>query len=379
MKINRFTFSLSTRIVFGNGVIAGIGKEVRSLGAEKILLVVDQGIIKAGLLDKVMLSLEKENLKSVLFDKVEPEPWVELADACGQVARKEGCKLVVGIGGGSAMDVAKAGSVLATNSGTARDYQGLNKVPTPGLPKVMVPTTAGTGSEVTFTSVLSNKETREKAGINSPFLFPEVALLDPELTVSLPPPVTASTGMDALAHAVESYTSLIASPMTETISLEAIRLIAKNLHRAVSDPGDIEARNNMLMASLLAGISLANAGVTAVHALAYPLGGVHRIAHGVANGLLLPYVMEFNLEGSPGKFSEIARAFGRDPKPGNSVVAVRELSRSINLPQKLSDIKIPEKDISEMAQKAIKVSRPIENNPKKVTIEDLIMIYRQAF
>lgn len=376
------------KIIFGRGAVEEIGKEVKERGGSKILLVGDEGIAKAGLLKKVEEPLAKEGLEVTIFDKVEPEPWVEIADEAGRIARERNCNLIIGVGGGSSMDIAKAAAVLATNEGKARDYQGLNKVPKPGLPKIMVPTTAGTGSEVTFTAVLSNKEPKGKAGINSPYLFPELALLDPLLTLSAPAAITASTGMDALTHAIEAYTSLQATPISDALTLQAIELIAQNLRRAVVDGRNVEVREKMLLGSLLAGIGLANAGVGAVHALAYPLGGFYRIPHGVANGLMLPYVMEFNLARSREKFARVARAMGEEVEglslresAQRAVEAVRELSGEMPVPRRLRELEteITAEDFPRMAASAMKVTRPLENNPRPMSGKEAMEIYEQAF
>ncbi|MCK4436485.1 iron-containing alcohol dehydrogenase [bacterium] len=388
MANKSFSFKIIPEIIFGRGAVEKVGQESRKRGGSKILLISDEGVAKAGLLEKVRQSLFKEKLEVIVFDKVEPEPWVETADEAGKMARQENCNLVIGLGGGSAMDVAKAASVLATNEGKASDYQGLDKVPEPGLPKIMIPTTAGTGSEVTFTAVLSNKEPKGKGGINSPYLFPELAILDPLLTLSMPPPVTASIGMDALTHAIEAYTSLQASTISDALALKATELIAHNLSQAVADGQNADARENMLMGSLLAGMALANAGVTAAHALAYPLGGLYRIGHGVANGLMLPYIMEFNLESSLKKFAKIAEAMGEETRDlplkeaaKRSVIAVNKLSREIKVPRRLRELKagIAESNFPEMVTSAMKVTRPLENNPRKLAEEDAMAIYKLAF
>ncbi|MDP3040611.1 MAG: iron-containing alcohol dehydrogenase, partial [Deltaproteobacteria bacterium] len=299
---------------------------------------------------------------------------------------KERCDFVLGVGGGSAMDTAKAAAILATNEGQARDYQGFNKVPKPGLPKGMVPTTAGTGSEVTFTAVFINADEKKKAGINSPYLYPEVSILDPELTLGLPPAVTAFTGMDALTHAIESYTSKAASPLSAMFSQEAIQLIGKSLRQAVAQGSDLNARSNMLLGSLLAGIGLANAGVTAAHSLAYPLGGVYRVPHGVANALLLPAVMEFNAFSCPEKFAQIAAWMGENVQGLSvkkaavlAVESVKRLAKDLEVPQRLSDLGIPQLAIPGMAEEAMKVARPLENNPRPVSLEDAIGIYEKVF
>lgn len=388
MSDNFFAFQVVPEIIFGRGALEKVGKEAKKQRGSRALLISDAGIARVGLLKKVKEPLRKEGVEVIIFDEVEPEPWAETADAAGEIAKEKSCDLIIGVGGGSSMDLAKAAAVLATNEGKARDYQGLNKIPRLGLPKIMVPTTAGTGSEVTFTAVLSNKEPRGKAGINSPYLFPELALLDPLLTLSAPPEITASTGMDALTHAIEAYTSLQATAITDVLTLKAIELIAQNLLLAVVTGENVEVREKMLLGSLLAGMALANAGVGAVHALAYPLGGLYRIPHGVANGLLLPYVMEFNLEKSLEKFARVAAAMGEKTEglsvkeaAHRSVKAVNKLSGEIPIPRKLKELKagIEERDFPGMATSAMKVTRPLENNPRPVTAEEAIKIYRKAF
>ncbi len=381
-----FNFQAAGEITFGPGAVERLGASVKKQGGKKVLVVVDPGFAKGGAFEKVTRSLRQEGLSFAVFDQVEPEPRTVIADRGGEMARKEKCDFVLGVGGGSAMDTAKAAAVLATNGGQAKDYQGMDKVARPGLPKGMVPTTAGTGSEVTFTAVFINEEEKKKGGINSPYLYPQMSVLDPELTVTLPAAPTAFTGMDALAHAVESYTSLAASPVSEIFSLEAIRLIGKSLRRAVEKGSDLEARGNMLLGSLLAGVGLANAGVTAVHSLSYPLGGRFRVPHGVGNGLLLPAVMEYNVFSRMDKFARIAEMMGEEIKglsvreaAISAVESVKRLSRDIEFPQRLSDLGIPESALPIIAEEGLKVTRPLENNPRPVSREDAINIYRAVF
>ncbi len=304
-------FRVNTHIVFGRGGISQLGELARDMGATKFLLVADPALEAIGLTGLAIESLQKAGLKGETFNRLEPEPYLDGADAAAEVGRQLEADLVVGMGGGSAMDTAKAAAILITNGGKAQDYVGLNLVSLPGPSTIMIPTTAGTGAEVTFTAVFTNRQTSSKGGINSPFLFPQVALLDPELTLSLPPHVTAATGMDALTHAIESVTSRSCTPFTEALALAAVRLIAENLRRAVFHGDDIDARENMLYGSLLAGMALADAGVGAAHALAYPLGGKYRISHGLANAMLIPSVMEFNLPAAERHFALIAKQYGR--------------------------------------------------------------------
>jgi alcohol dehydrogenase len=373
-----FTFRTAGEILFGKGAIEEIGQKAREFGASKILVVIDPGFMENGGLEKIKKPLLREGLEAVFFEEVEPEPGVETADNCSEYARKNRCDLVIGVGGGSAMDVAKAVAILLTNGGKASDYQGVDKVSRPGVPKIMVPTTAGTGSEVTLTAVFTKKDERVKAGINSPYLFAELALLDPTLTIFLPPIITAATGMDALTHAIEAYTSKNAGTLAETLSLKAIELISQNLRAAVTNGENLEARTDMLMGSLLGGMALANAGVGAAHSLAYPLGGIHNISHGVANGLLLPWVMEFNLISNPKKFAIIAGKMGEQTEGASekkaaesSVEAVKRLLFDIGATRSLRELGITEKDISELAEGAMKVTR-------QVSREDAIKLYQKA-
>jgi alcohol dehydrogenase len=274
--------------------------------------------------------------------------------------------------------VAKGVSILATNGGSILDYIGLNMIPKKGIPKFLIPTTAGTGAEVTKNAIFTDKKAQLKKGVVSRHLLPEVAIVDSDLTLSLPPDVTAATGMDALTHAIESYTSPKADSQTDMYALKAIELIGASLRRAVSFGSDAKAREDMALGSVFAGISLANAGVGAVHACAYPLGGRFGMGHGVTNALLLPYIMEYNLVGDLQKFANIARALGEvtdmlslREQADLSRKAVFELSRDIGIPQKLSAFGVQKEDIQGLAEAAMQVTRLMDNNPKKLTLDEV--------
>lgn len=383
--IRPFTYTGAKKIVFGTGSFRGLADHIRELESSRPMVVLDHALAEAGFRKKLQDLLDVSGLRYTLFDGVEPEPALERADEGARAALKGKCDLVVGIGGGSAMDVAKAVAAVAGNKGKALDYLGLNKVPGPGLPTIMVPTTAGTGSEVTFTAVFIRKNLKKKEGMNSPHLYPDVALLDPELTLSLPAQATASTGIDALCHAIESYTSINASPMSEAISLEAVGLIAENLRTCVHNGSDLEARELMLLGSLYAGLGLANAGVTAVHSLSYPLGGAWGIPHGMANTLMLPAVMAYNLPGAIDKFAVLAEVMGQEVEGISSrdaatlaLDAVELLIEDCGLAMTLEEFGIAEKDLPALADVALTVARPLANNPRKITREDAIDIYRDA-
>jgi len=380
-----FEFTGAKKIIFGTGSLGRLADIIGEKGAKRPFFVMDYNLSRSGYGEKLSRMMSSSGMKCEIFDKVVAEPELELADKAAKAAARAKSDIVIGFGGGSAMDLAKAVAALVANKGSAADYLGLNKVPGPGLPTIMVPTTAGTGSEVTFTAVFVRKNLAKKEGMNSPFLYPEMALLDPELTLSLPPIPTAATGMDALCHAIESYTSLKANPMSEMFSLEAIRLISSNLRTCVHDGGNLEARSEVLLGSLYAGLGLANAGVGAAHSLSYPLGGKYGVSHGLANTIMLPRIMEFNIPGAVEKFAIIAEVMGeitdgladRDAAL-LAVEAVDTLIEDCGIATCLEDLGIPEEDFPELAKIAMTVLRPLENNPRKVSFEDAINIYQEC-
>jgi alcohol dehydrogenase len=381
-----FSFTGARKILFGNGSFASLPEQLAEGKIARPLVVLDRALGQSGLREKLSALLGAAKIDFVLFDKTEPEPPLELVDEGAALAVKKKCDGVVGIGGGSAMDLAKAIAVVAANKGKAEAFLGLNKVPGPGLPKIMIPTTAGTGSEVTFTAVFIRKKLKKKEGMNSPYLYPELALLDPELTLTLPAQPTAATGIDALCHAIESYTSVNASPMSELLSLEAIRLIGENLRTAVHDGTNLAAREAMLLGSLYAGLGLANAGVTAVHSLSYPLGGKYGVSHGLANTIMLPPVMAFNIPGNLEKFADIAAALGEvvEDLPLReaawlAVEAVESLIEDCGIATTLEALGISEDDFPELAKAAMTVARPLANNPCKMTLEEMVELYQEAY
>jgi len=385
MHSQSFTVTQPTRIRFGVDAINDLPALVKELGGSKVFLVVDPGLVKAGLVERITAPLAKAKIAFELYDKVDPEPGLKLADNGLKLAKKAKCDCVVGAGGGSAMDVAKAVSILLTNGGKAEDYLGLGKIKKPGVPKIMIPTSAGTGAEVTFTAVFINEKTKSKGGMNGDPLYPEAAILDPALTVSLPPHITATTGVDALTHALEAFVSTQSHPISDMYALEAIELISSNLVKAYAHGGNLEARSNMLLGSLLAGKALATAGVGLVHAMAYPLGGMFGIPHGLANAVLLPYVMAYNLIGNPGRFAMLAEVMGAkvDGLPEREaaeagVEFVYRMNQDLGIPASLAELKIPAKKIPEMAKIALTVTRPVENNPRKPSLEDVIRVYETA-
>jgi len=370
----------------GMGAIERVGEEAGRLGGKKALIVTDPGIAKTETVAKVETLLQEAGVGTATFADVEPEPPIAVVDAALACLREEGCDVLVGVGGGSSMDVTKVCSVLATNDGTPADYFGVGLVPKPGLPKVLVPTTSGTGSEVTPIAVLSDVEAKVKKGIVSPMLYGDVAIVDPGLTFSLPPHVTAATGMDALTHAVEAFVSLKANPISDGLALEAMRLIAGNLVTAYDDGQNAAAREAMSIASTMAGMCLPLAGAAAVHALAYPLGGEFHLSHGESNTLMLPFVLEYNVPACAEKMARMAVALGEDvtglateEAAQKAVDAMRGLAMRVDMPLSLSHYGIPEDAIPRMAEAAAKITRLMDNNPRPAGTEEIAGIYRAAF
>jgi len=378
-------FRTTPRIVMGPGAINHIAQEVKAQNAAKVLVVTDKGVIEAGLLQPAQEAFKKEQINYTIFDGVEPDPKYEIVADCMEMIRAENPELIIGFGGGSPIDIAKCAAIMATNEGPIGKYFGIDLIPRPGLPTIMVPTTAGTGSEVTPIAILSDEGEKLKKGIVSAYLFPSVALLDPELTIGLPPHITAATGMDALIHAIEAYTSVNATDMTDLLAFQAMELLYHNIRTAYANGSNLEARSRMLEGSLLAGMAFANAGVAAVHAFAYPIGAEFHIPHGVANTLMLPHVMRFNLLGNVSKFADMAEAFGFSTEGlddlGGAEIAVQAIERlaeDLQVPKHLAQFGIKETDIAGLAEGVMKVTRLLGNNPRLVNLDDAKDIYKAA-
>jgi alcohol dehydrogenase class IV len=374
------------KIVIGINAISTLPAEIKQLGGKRIFVLTDEGIVKSGTWDKVLRVIEGSCESISVFGKVPPEPPLETIQECVDRAREANCDLIIGLGGGSAMDVAKVVSVMLTNERTLDQIIGINLVEKRGLPKILIPTTAGTGSEVTPIVILTDNRDNLKKGIVSDFLFPETAILDAQLTVTLPPGPTAASGMDAMIHAVESYTSVNATSMTDHLALRAIELIRANIRSAWANGDNLEARMNMLEGSLLAGQAFANAGVTAVHAFAYPLGGEFHVAHGVANSVMLCAVLRFNMIANLQKFAVLGRLLcpdesSRDPKrlAEAGIRYLEDLIADLQLPRTLRDLKVPQDAIPRMAEGVLKVTRLLANNPRKITLEDAKAIYQVVY
>lgn len=378
-------FQTTPRIVMGPGSFNQLPHEVKRLGKKKIMIITDPGLVRTGIVSRLEELLVGAGLTVYRFDAVEPDPRYEIASQAADRTREAGADLVVGIGGGSSLDIAKVASILVTNSDPVSSFFGVDMVPKPGLTTILVPTTAGTGSEVTPIAILSDYGEKLKKGIVSPYLFPAVAMLDAELTVGLPAPVTAATGMDALIHAVEAYTSRNATPFTDMLALESMRLVFRHIRTAFANGPNIEARGGMLEGSLLAGMAFANAGVTAVHAFAYPIGAEFHIPHGIANSIMLTAVMEFNMLGNLSKFAHMAGVFGENTgglserqAAHTAVQGLRTLAEDLRIPGSLKEFGVKDEHVPALAQGVMKVTRLLANNPRELTLEDAEEIYRRV-
>jgi alcohol dehydrogenase class IV len=379
MKSAKYKFFTPTKLLFGEGCSNDIGKWLKDLGSSRVLLVTDEGLKKIGLAGQIENRIRHEDLTVVTYSDVKENPTVTNVHEGRDLIKKENIDAIVALGGGSSMDAAKAMGILSAHDGSIVEYElGLKPFVKSGPTLIAIPTTSGTGSEATMGAVITDPRTHRKFDVVDPMMAPRLSLVDPLLTVSLPAALTGATGMDALTHAIEGYTATLASPLTDALHLKAIELIGKNLVKAYTDGSDKEARTNIMMASLIAGIGFPNSGLGAVHGLSLPLGGRFNIPHGIANAIILPHVMKFNLSSCPNKFSDIAKTLdGKYKNPEQSVEAVLKLRRELSIPV-LRSYDIQLKDLPLLAKDALGRNSNCVTNPKVVTEVNAIEIYSSA-
>jgi alcohol dehydrogenase len=373
-------FQNPTRVVFGSGSLSQLAQIVyEDLQAKKPFLVTDRGVEEVGIRQSVTSQIPEIQI----FNEIEQNPKHTTIDRAGEIVRKYQSDLIIGLGGGSVMDAAKAIALLATNPGKIEDYEGKGKYKTPPLPVVAIPTTCGTASEVTWVSVITHTGRKFKMSIKGPLMFPAVALVDPDLLKTLPPALVASTGMDALTHAIEAYTVKPANFMTDIFARASLFHVFASIEAAYRDIRENhEAREGLMKGSMLAGFAFGNSDVGAVHCLAESIGALYDSPHGVANAVLLPYVMEYNLPVSGKKFAEIARIAGieveDDEEAARSLIQmIRELSRTLNIPN-FKRLSITASDFPEIAQKSFE-NNSNHSNPRDVTSRDYLDILTRAF
>lgn len=377
-------FNTTKSILIECGASRRLATYVRSMGGQSVLVVTDPGVLAARLLDPVLAELERDGLKVTLFSDVQADPPESVILAAVTAAKVSSADCVVGVGGGSSLDAAKLAALLACSGETLAEIYGINQSKGSRLPLILVPTTAGTGSEVTAVSVVTTG-TGEKNVVISPSLLPDLAVLDAELTLGLPPHITAATGIDSMVHAVEAYTSRhLKNPISDCLAREALRLLSGNIHQVCRDGADLDARESMLMGACLAGMAFANAPVAAVHALAYPIGARFHVPHGVSNALVLGPVLRFNLDAAAPLYAQLAEIVLPDVTGSDQVKAraladyLGGLAGALKLPARLRDVGIGEADIDALVADAMNQSRLLGNNPREVRLDDVRAIYREV-
>ena len=384
--MSQFSFETAPRILCEQGGADRLGELAIGLGMSHVFLVTDAGLVKAGMIAGALASLADAKVQVTVFSEVQADPPEHVVEAAVRAARAAGVDGVVGFGGGSSLDSAKLVALLVRTPQALSAIYGIGLARGPRLPLIQVPTTAGTGSEVTPISILTTPS-HEKKGVVSPLLYPDLALLDSRLTLGLPAAVTAMTGVDAMVHAVEAFsTRLKKNPLSDALAIKALQLLYANLSAAVSHGQDPVVRENMLIGSLFAGMAFANAPVAAVHALAYPLGGHYGLPHGLSNSLVFVAVLKFNLPVAQAHYAELGRSI-LPPLAGAAdseaaaafVAAISELVATMPYAQSLRAAGVKQEDLPMLAQDAMKIGRLLVNNPRDVTLEDALALYQDAF
>jgi alcohol dehydrogenase class IV len=369
-------------LVWGPGCTGQFLQDLSSRGVHRVLLVTAPGL--QTVVRPILEQIKERGISVILEDTIDQEPTVEMFDRCLERSRTARIEAVIGLGGGSVLDTAKLLAALTDSRQRIEEVFGIGKLAGRSLRLFCLPTTSGTGSEVSPNAILLDKD-QNKKGVISEHLVPDAAYVDPELTLTVPPAVTAATGLDALTHCIEAYANRFSHPMIDLYALGGIRLIAAHLQTAVQDGSNLAARAALSLGSLYGGLCLGPVNTGAVHALAYPLGGEFHIAHGISNALLLPYVMEFNLPAAPARYARIAEALGVQPAQteektaAEGVEAIRRLCADCGIPTRLSELNLPEDALERMARSAMTVTRLLKNNLREITFEDAISIYRRAW
>lgn len=378
-------YFLPTRNVFGEGAVQEAGDLVKSLGAKKCLIVTDRYLGQIGMADRVQGILKKAGIEACIFAGAEPNPTDKNVEAGARFYQENECNSIISLGGGSSHDCAKGIGLVAANGGQIADFEGVDKSSKPMIPLMAINTTAGTASEITRFCIITDTSSKVKMAIVDWRVTPQIAINDPELMKGMPPSLTASTGMDALTHAIEAYVSTDANPLTDAAAIMAIKMISHYLPKAVANGNYMKARDKMAYAQYLAGIAFNNASLGYVHAMAHQLGGFYNLPHGVCNAILLPYVESYNLIGNMNRFRDVAQAMGVQVEgisvtcaAEKAIEAIKKLSRQLEIPTDLKQLGVREEDFGIMADNAKKDVCQL-TNPRTATREQVIEIYRQAY
>jgi len=382
------TFLIPPVLITGSGSSKNVGDEIKKLGVKKGLLVTDKVISELGLLEGVKKALTDSSIEFVIYDGITTEPTVDFVNDGLQAYKENDCEFILAFGGGSAIDTSKAVAVMVTNKGSIEDYMGLNRIPEEGVPLIAIPTTAGTGSEATVVTIITDTKTDVKMLFVSPFLLPQVSVVDPLLTLSCPRELTAAVGVDALTHAIEAYVSVKAQPMSDIFCLSAIEQISGNLRQAWANGNNIEAREKTMMGALQAGIAFSNSSVALVHGMSRPIGAYFHVPHGASNAALLGVVMDFSLIGNPTRYAHVAKAMGENitgltdlDAAELGARAAKRLIKDVQIPS-LTELGVDKDKLDKlaptMADAAIASGSP-GNNPRQATKEEIIELYKITY
>jgi len=381
IKLRKF---VSPEIIFGNGARSLAGKYASQFGAKKVMIVTDPGVTLAGWLTEIVKSVEEAGIAYTIFSQISPNPRAEEVMLGAALYQEEECDVIIAIGGGSPMDCAKGIGIISANGGNILNYEGVDKIFTPVPPLIFIPTTAGSSADVSQFCIISNRQELVKIAIVSKAIVPDVALIDPETTLTMDNYLTACTGIDALVHAVEAYVSTGSGPLTDSYALEAIRLITNHLPQLIREPQRADLREKIMLGSMKAGLAFSNAILGAVHAMAHSLGGFLDLAHGECNALLLEHVVNFNYNITPDRYKDISEAFGLSTGgltnkeiQTNLVNTIINLKKEVGIVEKLASRGVKLTDIPALSQKAIKDACML-TNPRKATVEDIKVIYKEA-
>ena len=378
-------FQMPKKVEIGFSKSNEIASLIEEMGLKRVLIVIDWTIKKIGIADHIFISLKHKNISYEIFDAIKNEPTIfEIDEAINKLKVALNFDVIVGIGGGSTIDLAKLLAVSASIEGSIKNYIGTNLIDKPGIPMIMIPTTSGTGAEATPNAIVKDKKEGWKKGVVSPYLIPDLVILDPDLTISLPSNVTAETGIDAFTHAIECFICNKSNVISDLFALESIRLISDNLYNAVNNGDNKVSRYNMALASFYGGVAITNSGTGGVHALAYPLGGTYGMSHGLSNSILLAEVMEFNAEAVPGKFGKIAELMGIDTSglseeqiTKSALDKIRKLVNDVGI--SIEGFEVSEKGLDNLAALAIsEQQRLIKNNPRPITYKIAREIYKNS-
>jgi Alcohol dehydrogenase, class IV len=376
-----FIYRNPTKIVFGENSITEVGQEVDGLKCSKVFMVTDKGVVDAGLAGRVEKALGKKLVG--MFDGCIQDSSIHIVNEVAEIARSKGADILVSVGGGSVIDTTKGMAIVLKEGGKIQDYTGYQALTRPQTPHIVIPTTAGTGSEVTYFAVIKDQDNKRKLEFGEDNIIPNVGILDPTMTLGLPPQLTATTGMDAFCHALESIHAAPCQPMADAMALHAIRLIVEYLPTCVENGKDIVARGQMLIASTMAGIAFCNAQIAIVHAMAHTVGGMFKVPHGLANSILMPHCVRYNADVCSDRYALIARTMGMnvsDEEAGEAVAsAISEFTKKMGVPQRLRDAGVPESGLAEAAEVTMGMGG-IVYNPKMVSDpEEILGVFKQAW